>query len=370
MLKKAALFTLPWLMTWVLAAPQLTESQLARTNASFELQQGVVVDPSSSSIFVMGANGGVDALSTVTGDLLWRYQDAAQPLGIYGDLLVARVESSQNILELVLIDPAEGNLVNQSTIKISLPADVFTHINDGMGRRFTANSHFINDSFFVDWNYSERLIQGFSPAEGSPTELVSDGAYVIDFDQNQASPTGSGDLPVNPAEVLPTSVANWLAANKPSVAPIRTGQIFAATFITGTAPQLRAVLKRWDAATGQELADVVLIDRRQILHYASADRQSILITTRNQAGTGGQYKWDLFATENGESQGSILDEFSLGAFFIADNLVVVTTPAYARVENGQMVEYPTRLRAIQLDTSTLVWDYPIRDTSFQGPFPP
>ncbi len=367
---KAAFFTLPWMMSWVLAGPPLSESQLLRTAAAFDLVEGVVADPTSSSIFVMGANGGVEALSTMTGDLLWSYEDAAKPIGIFGDWVVAQTASASNVLELLRLDAAEGTRVEGESLKITLPNDVYAQVNDGLGRSFSARSHFISETFFLDWRYQIRVIQGMAPRDGIVPVNNLAGAYLIDFDQNQASATASGSLPLDPTEVLPETVTDWLAANKPAIPPLRVGNLFAATTLAGSFPQIRVVLKRWDADSGQELPDVVLTDKRQVLQFASADGRHALITTRVTAGLGPEYKWEFFSLETGEAAGNILDSFSLGQFFLEDHLVILVTPPYARLENGRMVEYPRRLRAIRLNTSQLLWDHPIRDTQYRGPMPP
>lgn len=369
MMNRVAIFSLPWIMAGVFAGPPLTENQRLRTAAAFDLVAGAVVDPTSGSIYIMGANGGVEALSTVTGDLLWRSASAAKPVGIYGDWVVAQVETTDNLLDLVRLDTVEGTLVDQG-IKIPLANGIYTHINDGLGRRFSARSHFISDSFFIGWAYHARVIQGIPPRDGAGPVNTFSGALLIDFEQNQASATSSGGIPLDPSELLPQTVTDWLAANRPSIGPIRVGDLFAATYLAGAFPQTRAVLKRWQADTGQELPDVVLHDKRQILQFASSDTRHVLITTRTAPGASGEYKWELFSLESGEAEGSILDHFSLGEFFLAENLIIVVTPPFSRVENGQMVEYPLSLRAIQLNTSELIWDHRLRNTQFRGPFPP
>ena len=79
------------------------------------------MDPAAAKLYMMNERGGIDRVSVTSGELLWSSTEAAKPLVLYGDLLVAQVESATaNRLEIVLLDVLSGD--RSMEFLIDLPA--------------------------------------------------------------------------------------------------------------------------------------------------------------------------------------------------------------------------------------------------------
>ena len=71
-----------------------------------ELRPGVVVDVQRRVAYVMNPKGGIDALNLNRGNVVWHTDQAARPVGVSGQLLVAQAEVPRpgNDLQLRLLD--------------------------------------------------------------------------------------------------------------------------------------------------------------------------------------------------------------------------------------------------------------------------
>src|SRR5260221_11825719 len=91
--------------------------------ASFPLRCGTIVNPAGSAVYVAKPNGTIDAVDLASGRALWTSAEAALPLGVDQNLLVAQFEEKPRPSEqfhLAVLYAPSGRKLNDATV--TLPA--------------------------------------------------------------------------------------------------------------------------------------------------------------------------------------------------------------------------------------------------------
>jgi hypothetical protein len=83
-----------------------------------------------------------------------------------------------------------------------------------------------------------------------------------------------------------------------------------------------------------------------------------------------KYLWTIYDRSTGEPIGEFRTFRSLAPFFVSDSMVIYETPPAARQVQGNLIEEPLKIRAVDLSTGREVWSREVRDTAYRGPFPP
>jgi hypothetical protein len=83
-----------------------------------------------------------------------------------------------------------------------------------------------------------------------------------------------------------------------------------------------------------------------------------------------KYLWTIYDRSTGEPIGEFRTFRSLAPFFVSDSMVIYETPPAARQVQGNLIEEPLKIRAVNLPTGKEVWSREVRDTTYRGPFPP
>lgn len=288
---------------------------------SFELINGVIVDPGSSVIYLMNPERGIDAIEVASGKLIWRSTTAAKPLLLFDDRLVAQAEalSGNRVLPIVVMNTAaQGERLLSATVP--LPSPAFASIDDAMGSSFTADASLSSGELELTWRFTPRPNLGRpGPA---PPEIA--GAARI-------------DLKTGRVQVLPD----------------------------GSAPtQHRA------SPNGGVPADIQL-EPGLNLSIASADSKTFL--ANKPAGTDAtgwtDYQWVIYSLHTREKLGEIRMPTSAAPFFVWNSTLVYVSRPYGRRIDGKWVQESLELRGVDLKLSRELWKIPIRDTAYHGPFP-
>ena len=113
-------------------------------------------------------------------------------------------------------------------------------------------------------------------------------------------------------------------------------------------------------------------------HFGSVDGRYLLVSGRAaNASADKPYVWFIVSAETGQRVG--LFQTSLGAarfHFEGSRLVFKEGPSRHRAdpddasEEAGWIDEPVRLRAIDVGTGVELWQYPVRDTAYRGPYPP
>lgn len=289
----------------------------AAADAPFELEPGLLVDPASSTVFLMSPEGGIDAVDLGLGMVRWHRDEEAKPLSLAAGRLVAQAEPpASGVLRLVVLDAADGRLLLARDV--DLPEGVSAPVRPSLGRSFAADAELVGSALDVAWTFAQR------PVQGMPTDVAA------------ARPrTSAGALLFDPAS----------GATTPSPVGAKRASRPAAT----EADLLTAVAGR---------------------QFLSADGRHILASDRLEGADGwNQYRWTIY-TRSGERLGSLGQPESFRPFHVTGSTVVFVSPPSSRRVEDSWVSEPRLLRAVDLTSGLEQWRVAVRDLEYRGPFPP
>jgi hypothetical protein len=169
----------------------------------------------------------------------------------------------------------------------------------------------------------------------------------------------------------PTSpIARLASDNGPAAERLQAGSVLAATSMVGDAGQGRLVLKRWEAQTGAPLADITLTDAAYHLRLPSTDGRHLLVSRKSDANAAAGYTFQLYSLETGKLLGSLEERRSHAFGFVLGNSFVYESLPSASRQGDAWVSTPRQLRAVDLTSGAALWQRPVRDLSYRGPYRP
>ncbi len=303
------------------AVPPPTPAELAATADAFALRPGVIVEPRGSHAYLMTPRGQIAAVDLTGGDLEWTTAEAAKPLLLVGELLIAQAEAD-GAFDLVVLDAGDGR--SRLRTRVELPAGVRAVIDDSHSRAFTAQAQFDQGGVIVTWSFVERRISGRLPAAagGPPPSSRTGGAVRLDLASERLETLEEGQ---------------W------------------------TAPEPR----RPDLPEDQRLAGVPGVQ------FVSADGRHVL-TSRRHADDRQleKYRWRLHSLAGGALVGDVANARPQASFFLAGSVLLYESRPYLHRLGDGLVSEPLELRAVDLRGGRELWSQPIRDTAYRGPYPP
>lgn len=336
----------------------------AHAQDPFSLMPGVVVHPGSGRLFLQRPDG-LLASYDADGRLLWASNEPARPIGVVGETLVAQTERGDGNLELLRLNLADG-MAQPARIVHALSQSAVAHLDDRLHSRFSTEMRTIEGEPFLRWQYTFRRVQGMPTGDDQP--VVTAQAGKLDFAQNLFQAQGA-QFPTDPARALPGEMSQWLADHHAGIAPTRVGTVWACSEWRNGSAGPEIVLKRWNGEGGEALPDVLLHQGPFVLMYASADGRHLLVTTQATSGSL-EYLWTLFSLESGEVVGTNASAESQGHFTLVGNRLIHTgQPGSYKMGAGYQT-LPLRLMARELGNPAPLWELPLRDTRYFGPFPP
>lgn len=302
----------------------------------FQLRPGVVVDPVRRVAYIMNPDGAVEALDLGAGTQLWSTREAAKPLAVAGEKLVAQAEASDagNALPLVVMESKSGEVVTKAVR--GLPAGVKPSIVETVNGEFTAFAEAEGGNALVAWQYLKRHLRGMHPnTKDTISGTETEGVQSLSDEQSR-----SGAFRLNLSTGATSNVSG------PGIPTIMSMQ--------------QKVLPAAERLPG--------LPETQVL---SADERYILVSERVEDDrVWEKYKLTVYDRAGRAPVGEFRSHFSVVPFFVTDSTVVFERrPSIRRAEAG-LVEESLALRAVDLKTGRELWTRPIRDTSFRGPFPP
>jgi len=347
--------------------PTLEARRGSGSATAAELRPGVIVDPSGGVVYLMNPDGGIDAVSVHSGRLLWSTAEAAKPLAIHGETLIAQ-GGRDGALDVVVLNQ-EGK--HRLTLPLKLPEGVWGLVDEGLDKKLEVRADILEGTPFVSWEYTRKLIQGIAPRPDERSlESKSSGTYRLDLAAGRAVAVEASAMTKTAARPLPDAVQRWVDAGTLSHPPAQLGAVLAATQVVRERGPTRIVLKRWQAPGGEALGDVELFTGDYILEVLSADGGHLLVAERVAPGEWDEYGWSVFSLETGERLGGLRNHQSHAWFAVEGSTLIYVARGYGRRVGDGWIEEPRMLRAIRLDTGVVAWERPLRDPSFRGSFPP
>ena len=328
----------------MLSWPSQSVAQEQTTMSVVQLRPGVIIDPDRRLAYVMTPEGGTVAVGLDDGVQAWGTMEIAKPLALVGNLLVGQAPPSgaRNDLQVVAVDTEEGGRRVVADV-MELPAGIQVAIDETLTSSFVADGRAFAGDAVVVWEYSERAVQGLPPEQeirGMPPE-----------EEIRGEPTTNGRAAAEPRRSsgaflmdLPSGAMSPLQPEEVVVAPARrTSELTAAPRLPG-------------------------VPEPQIL---SADGRHVLSSERvADDSVWEKYLWTIYDRSTGEPVGEFRTFQSVAPFVVSDGQVIYETPPYARQVQGNVMEEPLMIRAVDLSTSEEVWSREVRDTTYRGPYPP
>lgn len=316
----------------------------------------------------MNPAGGVEALRTDDGSLLWTSNHADQPLFVAGDKLLAMIDSPDTGLAVAFLDPSSGKPAPKADkrIVLPLPVGVTAGIDQTLERTFRHKVRTADGEIYWTWEFLQREITGVAPPDGRSPERRAQGAFRFLGNTFAAVATDSivADKMNWPAELVELFETNEL--RKP---PSLAGTVFG--FAEQRYDPEQVVLRRWRASDGTPVEEKILHNGRAVAVLTSCNERHVVVAIAGaQAGVERPYVLRYYDLEEGILLAETQSERSAGPFcLVGSRLLRLSQPEWRQVE-GSMVARPLELVAVDIGSGAELWRRPFRDTAFRGFAPP
>ena len=325
----------------VLAAPAVGLAQPGAAPAQtalgpFVMRPGVVVAADRSVLYLMRPGGGIDAVDVSSGRSLWHVDDAAQPLRVSGDLLVALADGlktepasavDQPYLDVVFLGTRDG--LRRGALRLPLPDRVWSSVDDGPGRSLKVAATVEQGDVIISWVTEENELTGVAPGD---------------------------------AANAPARIPRAAAAAKQSGA-------FRINVASASAQALPATSSAVEALARAPISDGPRLPGVSGTQYLSSDGRHVLASERAGSDEWNKYRWVIYSL-SAIRLGELRSAFPQAPFFVAGTKLVFEGRPFVRLVDNQVEREPLKVRAVDLATGSEVWSVALRDTTFNGPFPP
>jgi hypothetical protein len=305
--------------------------------STYSLSATVLIDPQGTAYF-SNPEGAITAIKLDSGAQIWTTPKGKvyRPLAVTGKFLVAQQEGGETragkhfgIAYLQLLDGSE-HLVT----RVELPSSAWTSIKDGLGSSLRAIvTTGANDKVTIAW-ISERHpeVRGIAP-DDEDQEPVQRAKTQVESHSGAVDIDSSG-------RVLPPG------------RPIASPQLFQTA--------------RQDLPEDQRLKGL------PEAQFISADRKHVLVS--EMAGDDrdlNKYQWTIYSGATREPMGTIASPFPTAPFFVSGStLIYQLRPFMVREPGDKLVRSSLKLVAVDLRTGSKLWEHPVLDVEYYGPFPP
>jgi hypothetical protein len=330
----------------VLAGVCLPGVVQAQGQSTFNLGATVLIDPQGTAYFSR-PDGTVTAVRLDSGAQLWTTPKgkAYRPLAVFGKFLVAMQEGGGpkagkhlGVAFLQLVNGGE-HLVSW----VELPPGAWASVKDGMGASLRTSAAIgSGDRVTVTWvSESQPEVRGIAP--DSELRPIAPGNEVV-----------AGVKPTTAqAEVHSGAVEIDLSGR---VLPLSRGV---------AATQLVQPVR-------QDLSEDQRLKGLPEAQFISADGRHILVSeVTGDDRDFNKYRWTIYPSAAREPIGAIASPFPTAPFVVSGStLIYQLRPFMVRDPDNKMVRSPLKLVAIDLQTGSKLWEHPVLDTQYYGPFPP
>ncbi len=299
---------------------------LAFSNAQngIGLREGVIIDTENQLIYFQTVDRQVQALSLDQGQVLWTTNHQAKPLSLAQNQLIclSGASTNSNQMELISFDASKsGEQANR--IDYQLPEGIKVNLGQTLNDAFSITSYYQNGQLYFSWQYEQIVRRGIFESEENESPRLRQGAF-------QISSNNTPRAILN--EELPSSFAGK------SIIPTQ------ATRIPGQSG----------------------------FQFLSKDENHVLVSTKDADDANfNAYRWELYRADSKEKIGEIRDYRSYAPFYITpSNVLIYEVGPHTRTVNGEIVETPLQLLAIDLASGRELWVTPIFDPIYRGPTPP
>jgi len=281
------------------------------------LREGVVIDKARNAIYLLSPNTKLQAVSIASGEILWTSTDSLKPLALVNGQLLAQAINTSNELVITQIDVTQkGRQLNRNSV--TLPLNTKADFRPSGNHAFKTYSRVVDGQPYILWEFHQIPLRGM-PDEDSVGKDI--GAL-----------SQSGIIRVETT----------------------TGRLSTADKATLPQSQLNKSIKL-DNSQG--------IANNAEQQFLSTDENHIL-TSRRVAGNEefNNYIWEIFLRSSRTKLGDLRDYRSFAPFYVTGTTIIYEIGPYSRVVNGEVVEVPLQLIAVDLSNGRELWRRPIFDT--------
>lgn len=306
-------------------------SSAASNSPITSLHDGVVVDAAHGTAYVMSPKGGIDAIELASGNVRWKSETGARPLLVKDGALVAQAHPGEiGELAIVTLDAQRG--IETGRVSLGRPDGLRARVIDGPSQSFQVRAFEAGNSIVVEWSaHDSRRLQG-----------------VLD---EEAISAGPGSVSASTKSVKSLNGAAVLDFVKGIAAPVTSER----------AQALR------DQTRSMRTTGLTAASLRQL---ASIDGQHFLRSERTREnGPFPSYRWTI-TNASGATVGTADAAVSMAPFLVSGSRIFYVVRPTTRVQDGKSVQDRLRLRALDLRTGAVLWESPIVDGAYRGPFPP
>jgi outer membrane protein assembly factor BamB len=313
------------LILLVLMLPAL--SHAFAQQAGVPLREGVVIDKARNTVYVLGPDKKLKAVSLTTGEVQWTSTDSLKPLAMVNGRLLAQAISARNELVITQLDVNQrGRQLSRNSI--TLPTNVKAGFRSSASTMFKTYARVINGETYILWEYHQAPLRGMPDGDSVTNKeaagpLSQSGIIRVD--------AASGRLSTAQKSALPLAQLNKrIKLNK-------------SEGITNNADQ----------------------------QFLSTDENHIL-ASRRIAGNEEffNYQWEIFERSSGTKIGELRDYRSFAPFYVTGTTIIYEIGPYARMVNGALQEVPLQLVAVNLTNGRELWRTSIFDAVNRLPPPP
>ena len=301
----------------------------ASNGPNLGLHDGVVVDAAHGTAYVMSPKGGIDAIELATGNVRWKSEAGARPLMVKDGALVAQANPGAiGELAIVTLDAQRGSETGR--VSLGRPNGLRARVSDGPSQSFQVRAFEADDKVVVEWSaYDGRRLQGLL--------------------EEEALSAGPGSV----------SAATQSSRSLNGAAVLDFVKGFAEPVTTERAQSLESRSVRTPGITATSLRQFASIDGRHVLR------------SERTSGNGPfpSYRWTV-TDASGATVGTADAAVSMAPFLVSGTRIFYVVRPTIRVQDGKSVQDRLRLRALDLQTGAVLWESPIVDGAYRGPFPP
>lgn len=313
----------------------------------YSLGEAALIDSQGTAYFST-PDGSIAAIRLDSGAQLWMTPKGKvyRPMAISGKFLVTQQEHGETAagkhLGIACLRLTDGG--EHFATKVELPESAWASIKDGLGSLLRARVvTAANNKMTIAWVSERRMeVRGMAPDDDENNENES---------QTPLQPTKS-EAGSNSGAVEIDLNGNVTPLDR-SAAPAR--------FLWDSRQNLR-----------QDLPDEQRLKGLPESQYASADHKHIL--TSVLAGDErdlNKYQWTIYSSVSKDVIGTITSPFPTAPFYVSGStLIYQLRPFMTRDSSNRMVRSPLKLVAVNLGTGSKVWERPVLDMEYYGPFPP
>lgn len=306
-------------------------SSAAPNSPITSLHDGVVVDAAHGTAYVMSPKGGIDAIELASGNVRWKSETGARPLLVKDGALVAQAHPGEiGELAIVTLDAQRG--METGRISLGRPDGLRARVVDGPSQSFQVRAFEAGNSVVIEWS-------------------VFDGRRLQGVLEEEALSAGPGSVSAETKSVRSLNGAAVLDFIKGIAEPVTSER--AQAFREQTRSQ------RTTGFTAASLRQLASIDGQ---HFLRSER------TREN-GPFPSYRWTV-TDASGATVGTADTAVSMAPFLVSGTRIFYVVRPSTRVQDGKSVQDRLRLRALDLQTGAVLWESPIVDGAYRGPFPP